>query len=100
MTLQLYQNTRNTCLVCGKSWFPRKEAQSKQCPRCRSVKWQTGKGDYLKKIKSIAVGEEIFFDRQDKKDRLCYYLNREALKLNIKIIAIQTETGVMVKRLS
>lgn len=34
----------NTCLRCQHSWFSRSTAVPKQCPNCKTYKWQTEKG--------------------------------------------------------
>lgn len=43
--LKILKKNKKTfyCLKCGHSWFPRKIKHPNQCPRCRSVNWETGK---------------------------------------------------------
>ncbi len=31
-----------TCLICGHEWAPRKETKPKNCPSCRSIRWEKG----------------------------------------------------------
>ena len=32
---------RFTCLRCGHNWLPRIEGRPVQCPRCKSIAWDT-----------------------------------------------------------
>lgn len=31
------------CKICGHEWAPRKETKPKNCPSCRSIRWEKGK---------------------------------------------------------
>lgn len=47
--------TKLTCLRCNHTWWPRPETEGlpKQCPNCKSVKWNVERGEKNGENRSI-----------------------------------------------
>lgn len=56
------EDNRYFCEVCNHRWFPRSFQKPKQCPNCKSTKWETG-GTYRKRyyFEKLQVGDEALY---------------------------------------
>ena len=47
------------CVVCGATWYPRRDKPPKRCPKCKSTRYNYGKYDKEARSKSIKESWKI-----------------------------------------